>query len=81
LAQTGYLGESSAYSIRNGRIVTSIADTPFQITVYKLGDKHLGARSNEFGYANYEIIPTPNNLVDIGKEVKIPPEADHAKPQ
>jgi hypothetical protein len=35
--------------------VTSVADTPFQTTVYKLGDKYLAARSNEFGYANYEI--------------------------
>ena len=24
-------------------------------TVYKVGDKHLAARSNEFGYANYEL--------------------------
>jgi hypothetical protein len=23
--------------------------------VYKVGDKYLAARSNEFGYANYEI--------------------------
>jgi hypothetical protein len=78
VAQTGYLGETSAYSIRNGSLVTSVADTPFQTTVYKMGDKYLAARSNEFGYANYEIIPPPNNLLDIGKEVKVPPEADHA---
>ena len=26
-----------------------------EITVYKVGDKHLAARSNEFGYANYEL--------------------------
>ena len=25
------------------------------MTVYKLGDKYLAARSNEFGYANYEV--------------------------
>ena len=29
--------------------------TPFEITVYRQGNKLLGARSNEFGYANYEI--------------------------
>ena len=29
--------------------------TPFAVTVYKLGDKYLAARSNEFGYANYEL--------------------------
>ena len=27
------------------------------MTVYKLGDKYLAARSNEFGYANYEVEP------------------------
>ena len=36
--------------------------TPFEITVYKLGDKYYGARSNEFGYANYEIIPPIKEL-------------------
>jgi hypothetical protein len=25
------------------------------VTVYKVGDKHWGARSNEFGYANYDL--------------------------
>ncbi len=39
------------------RFVTALVGTPLEITVYKLGDKYVGARSNEFGYANYEIIP------------------------
>jgi hypothetical protein len=78
LAQSGYLGISEAYSIRNGRIVTSLADTPFEVTVYKTGDGYLAARSNEFGYANYEMLPeAPVNLLDLGKEVKVPQEADH----
>ncbi len=29
--------------------------TPFEIMVYKVGDKYMAARSNEFGYANYEV--------------------------
>ena len=29
--------------------------TPFDITVYREGNKLLAARGNEFGYANYEI--------------------------
>ncbi len=33
--------------------------TPYSVTVYKLGDTYYGARSNEFGYANYQIIPPP----------------------
>ena len=31
--------------------------TPIETAVYKMGDKYLGVRSNEFGYANYQIIP------------------------
>jgi hypothetical protein len=34
-----------------------IAGTPFEVAVYKVGDKYLAARSNEFGYANYEVEP------------------------
>jgi hypothetical protein len=32
------------------------------MTVYKARRKYVGARSNEFGYANYEIVPAPNQL-------------------
>jgi hypothetical protein len=52
-----YLGTSRTYNIANGKIVTSLVGTPVEITVYKAGDKYFGARSNEFGYANYEIVP------------------------
>ena len=55
-------GASSAYFIQNGRIVSSLEGTPIAITVYKLGDKFIGARSNEFGYANYEVIPTQTEV-------------------
>jgi hypothetical protein len=27
----------------------------FDVNVYKLGDRYCAARSNEFGFANYEI--------------------------
>jgi hypothetical protein len=75
--QAGYQGISSAYTIQNGKIVTTVADSPFEVTVYKVGDKHLAARSNEFGFANYELMAkAPDNLVNTGKEVHIPPEAD-----
>ena len=36
-------------------IVTTLGGTPFDVTVYKVGDKYVAARSNEFGYANYEV--------------------------
>lgn len=81
LAQAGYLGESGTYSIQDGKIAISFAGTPFGITVYKMGDKYLAARSNEFGYANYEVITAPSNLINIGKDVHVPAEADHANPQ
>jgi Protein of unknown function (DUF3604) len=81
LAQSGYLGASTAYSIKDGKIVTELAGTPFEVAVYKQGDKYLGARSNEFGYANYEIIQPPTNMIEIpGKEVHVPPEADRGEP-
>ncbi len=43
------------YDIRDGRIVTMIEGTPFEVTVYRIGDTLVAARSNEFGYVNYEV--------------------------
>jgi len=56
LAGNNYQGTTQQYSIANGKLVTMLSQTPFQVTVYKLGDAYLGARSNEFGYANYEVL-------------------------
>ena len=50
------------YFINNGKLVTTLAGTPIDIAVYKVGDKYMGARSNEFGYVNYEIIPAVTQL-------------------
>jgi Protein of unknown function (DUF3604) len=61
-----HLGTSQLYYISNGKIVTALVGTPFEITVYKVGDKYLGVRSNEFGYANYEIIPAVAELNPLG---------------
>jgi hypothetical protein len=58
----GVTGSSAGYVIRDGQLVTTIEKTPFAVTVYKLGDKYLAARSNEFGYVNYEVeAPTSAN--------------------
>ena len=46
------VGEGNAHGTR--RRVERVA-TPFEITVYKLGDKYVAARSNEFGHANYDV--------------------------
>jgi hypothetical protein len=60
-----YLGASRTYNISNGKIVTELVGTPIEIAVYKLGDKYLAARSNEFGYANYEIVPAVTELTPL----------------
>lgn len=46
---------SAAYEIKDGHIVTTIDGTPFELTVYRAGDKYIAARNNEFGHANYEL--------------------------
>jgi hypothetical protein len=48
-------GGDARYEIRNARLVTQLAGAPFEVMVYKLGDRYVAARSDEFGYANYEI--------------------------
>ena len=65
-AEASYLGASRPYYINNGKIVTSLVGTPIEITVYKVGDKYVGARSNEFGYANYQIVPAVAELNPLG---------------
>ena len=44
------------------------------MTVYKMGDKLLAARSNEFGFANYEIIPQPHALDPLGPAPLLEPK-------
>lgn len=71
-ASASYLGTSGPYYINNGKIVTALVGTPVEVTVYKVSDKYLGARSNEFGYANYEIIPAVAELSPLGPGAKSP---------
>ena len=52
---SGELGSPAHYEIRGGKVITTLSGTPFEIAVYKVGDKYVAARSNEFGYANYEV--------------------------
>jgi hypothetical protein len=65
-AEGAYLGESRTYNIANGKIVTDLVGTPIEIAVYKLGDEYFGARSNEFGYANYSMVPAEAALSPLG---------------
>ena len=65
-ATASYLGTTHTYAIKDGKILTDLAGTPIETTVYELGDKYVAARSNEFGYANYEMIPAVAELSPLG---------------
>ena len=54
-----YEGTTTAYRIEGGRLVIPVSQDPYSFTFYKVGDNYYAARSNEFGYANYEIVPAP----------------------
>jgi hypothetical protein len=59
VVRDGYQGTTSPYKIEGGKLITYLSQDPYAFAVYKLGNAYYGACSNEFGYANYEIIPTP----------------------
>jgi hypothetical protein len=63
-ARDGYQGVTTPYKIEGGKVVTNISQDTYAVTVYKLGDTYYGARSNEFGYANYEMIPSPQFVLN-----------------
>jgi hypothetical protein len=77
LPQRSYQTTASTYEISDGKIVTHISSTPITMAVYKSSaaqggnapreqETYYGARSNEFGYANYEILlKGPADLVEL----------------
>jgi hypothetical protein len=67
-AEASHVGATGSYFISNGKIVTALVGTPIEITVYKVGDKYVAARSNEFGYANYEIVRPEPELSPLAAE-------------
>ncbi len=60
----GCEGVTTPYKIEGGKVVTNISQARFPMTIYKLGDTYYGARCNESGYANYEIIPSPQFVLN-----------------
>ena len=80
LPQRSYQTTAATYEISDGKIVTYVSSTPITMAVYKSTASqggqsprdqatYYGARSNEFGYANYEILlKAPANLVDFREE-------------
>ena len=73
----GYQGTTTSYKIEGGKLITMVSQEPYSYTLYKLGDTYYAARNNEFGYANYEIIPVPsppiavNPLTALGNQLAI----------
>ena len=56
---SSYLGVTSPYKIANGKVVITLSQEPYSFTIYKLRNTYYAARSNEFGYVNYESIDKP----------------------
>lgn len=89
IAQASYYGEPTGYAIRDDKIVTNFGNREYDLTVFKVAGGAAGqaskqagyvaARSNEFGFANYELIREP---VFLGTEVKdaVVPTGPVAKP-
>jgi Protein of unknown function (DUF3604) len=68
VGRNAYTVEATPYSIKDGKVVTMVGNVPFETAFYKLGEKYYGARSNEFGYANYEILSKgPGHLLTLEK--------------
>jgi hypothetical protein len=61
-AQDSYQGLPTAYTVEGSKVVEDFGNAPISWTAYKSGDKTLLARSDEFGYANYEVIAVPKSL-------------------
>src|SRR5208282_2871450 len=57
------------------KLITFVSQEPYTLTFYKLGTNYYAARNNEFGYANYEIIPAPqiaaNPLMAIATQFSV----------
>lgn len=48
---------TSKFEVRDGHLLTIMADgSKFSSRIYKLGDRHFGARNDEGGYANFELL-------------------------
>ncbi len=43
------------YKILNGNVIAYVNGAPFEVALYRLGDKYLASRADEYGYANYEV--------------------------
>ncbi len=69
VARDGSQGRTSSYKIDGDKLITMVSQDPYAWTFHKLGDTYYAARSNEFGYANYEIIAAPQAAVNPLTEI------------
>lgn len=71
----GYEGTTTPYKVEGGKLIMFVSQDPYAMTFYKVGDTYYAARSNEFGYANYEIITAPqiagNPLTDLSNQFSL----------
>ncbi len=68
VARTGPQGLTVPYRLADGRVITTIAQDSFAMTIHRLGDTYYAARSNEFGYANYTLLSgAPAFMIPPGK--------------
>lgn len=51
----GQFGVPAKYEIKDGHLMTTLGGIPFEVTVFEQNGKYRAARSNEFGYVNYEV--------------------------
>jgi hypothetical protein len=62
--------------MKNGQVVTTLSQQPYAMTVYKPGNAYFGAHSNEFGDADYELLPKPPAFIHpLGTGELAPPGA------
>jgi hypothetical protein len=59
VVRDGYQGQTSNYKVDGDKLITWVSQDPYAWTFHKLGTNYYAARNNEFGFANYEIIPAP----------------------
>jgi len=64
VVRDGYQGTTVPYKVDSGKLIINISQEPIALTFYKLGDTYYAARSNEFGYANYEVVPGPQYVLN-----------------
>ena len=63
------LGGGTAYAIKDGAIVTTLDNTPYEVDRLQARRQvHRWPRSNEFGFANYEVVPTPLELDPLNQQ-------------